>query len=65
VTLADVQIGHHGRADSVDRPDIYDRASVVGAISALCFEVDSQNLDLDTGRLNWSIRRDGAHGVEV
>ena len=63
VRSADIEIGHHGRADSVDGPDICGRRA--SAVSTRRIEVDRHDLDLDDGRLNRSIREDGAHACEV
>jgi hypothetical protein len=59
VRRANVQVGDHRRADRVDRADAHGRAAP--AVSARCVEADAKHLDLGDGRLNRSMREDGAH----
>ena len=57
--IADVEIGNHWRADSVDRADV--RSREAPPVSAGSIEADAQDLDLRDGRVNRSIPEDSAH----
>ncbi len=65
VRITNVEVRYHGRADSVDGPDVRRRPASIAAIATVRVEADAQDLDSDAGRLDRSVGENGAQRTEV